>query len=87
MGGLRLESDHDARDLTPGKSWFEAANTPVKATATLDCGKTSFVRFMVLPAGFEGRSTLTILDTDDAAMPRLQRTHRHIDEIVQLDEG
>lgn len=79
-GHLQLEADDHAFEAHPGDTWFEAANSPVRATATEHAHETRFVRCMVIPPDYEGKPTIRILDPDDAALPKRQVTHRHIDQ-------
>lgn len=81
-GALHLEADDHTFDAAPGDVWFEAANSPVRATASQEHPETRFVRFMVLPPKYLGKPTIRILDPDDAARPKRQTTLRHLDEIV-----
>lgn len=77
-GALRLDADAHSFDAAPGHTWFEPANTPVRATAGA-APETRFVRAMVLPPAYEGKPTIQILDPGEAALPKRQVTHRHID--------
>jgi quercetin dioxygenase-like cupin family protein len=86
-GQLELISDHGCGTARPGQAWFEAENSPVRAVADRDLAETSFVRFMVLPVAFAGRSTINILDAADAAKPRRQVTQRFVDPKIRLDQG
>jgi len=86
-GALQIEVDDHTRVMTVGDSWFEAAGSPVRAVALQEQGVTSFVRAMVIPAAYEGKSTFALVDSTDAALPRLQVTHRHIDLPFQVDAG
>lgn len=86
-GSLRIEADDHTQIMTPGDSWFEGAGSPVRAVALHDHGVTSFVRAMVIPAAYEGKSTFALMDPADADLPRLQVTHRHIDLPFQVDAG
>lgn len=83
-GALRIRGDEHMEEARPGHIWFEPAYSPVRAEASKVEPITGFVRFMVLPAAFHGQPTIRVLDPEDAALPRLQRTHRHIDELIQL---
>lgn len=83
-GALHLQADDHSFDTLPGAVWFEPAQSPVRATASDDHAETRFVRFMVLPVEFEGKPTINILDPKDAALPKRQSTHRHVDQIVRL---
>lgn len=86
-GRLHLQADDHERQTQAGDSWFEAANSPVRATAGSDEAETAFVRFMALPVAYQGKPTIQILDDADAARPRLQSTQRYIDQIVALPQG
>lgn len=86
-GSLRIEAEHDTSVMNAGDSWFEPANSPVRAVALQDVGVTRFVRCMVIPLADVGRSTFQLCAPDDADLPRLQMTHRHFDHVVQLDAG
>lgn len=86
-GRLHLQADDHAFETLPGDHWFEGAGSPVRATAAPDLPVTRFVRFMVLPAAFEGRPSIDILDAADRDHPRLQQTRRFADRLVQFDAG
>ncbi len=87
QGELALEADDHAATMRAGDSWFEAAESPVKATASDTAPKTGFVRFMVLPTALLGQPSIRILNAQDAAKPRLQVTRRHLDQVVRLPSG
>lgn len=90
-GALQLQADDHAFGAAPGEVWFEPADSPVRATADAAHAETRFVRFMVLPPAFLGKPTIKILDPNDAARPKRQTTHRHVDQILggdgQVDAG
>lgn len=86
-GQLRLETAHDTKTMRGGDSWFEPADTPVRAVALQTEGVTRFVRCMLIPLSDIGQSTFRLCDASDAALPRLQVTHRHFDHVVQVDAG
>lgn len=86
-GSLRLEADNHTDIMTAGDSWYEPANAPVRAVSLHDQGVTSFVRAMVIPAAFAGKSTFRLMDPAEADLPRLQVTHRHIDMPLQCEAG
>ncbi|NDR59300.1 cupin domain-containing protein [Aliiruegeria sabulilitoris] len=87
QGELELQADDHRATMRTGDCWFEAADSPVKATASDTHGKSGFVRFMVLPVALQGQPSIRILDAADAAKPRMQVTHRHIDQVVRLPQG
>jgi len=86
-GALRVETAGEDTIIATGESWYEPAGTPVRAVALHSRGVTSFVRAMVIPAAYEGKSTFALADAADAKLPRLQTTHRHIDLPLQRDAG
>ncbi|MEP0235750.1 MULTISPECIES: hypothetical protein [Roseibium] len=86
-GRLTLQSDDHEQLMEIGDSWFEAAQSPVKATADTTIPETLFVRAMILPTEFKGRPTINILDAEDRLRPRLQTTNRIIDEVISLQDG
>ena len=90
-GELRLDADDHSFTATPGQTWFEPANTPVKATASATEPETRFVRCMVVPVAYQGKPTIQILDPADADRPKRQVTHRHVDQwldgLPQVDAG
>jgi quercetin dioxygenase-like cupin family protein len=83
-GALHLQADDHAFDAALGDSWFEDANSPVRATAAVE---SRFLRFMALPVEYAGKPSIKILSAEDAALPRRQTTHRFLERIVQLDAG
>lgn len=86
-GALRIEAEAGATVMQAGDSWFEPAQTAVRAVAQHEAGVTRFVRCMVIPLADAGRSTFRLEDAGDVDLPRLQKTHRHFDHRVQVDVG
>ena len=85
-GELHLSADDHDFVRHPGESWFEAANSPVKAVASKAIGA-RFIRFMAVPPELAGKSTIRILDPADAERPRLQATHRFFERMLHVDAG
>lgn len=83
-GELTIHADDHSQVMRPGDVWFEPANSPVRAVASETEPQTTFVRAMLLPPECLGQPTIHILDPDEAALPRLQKTQRHFDQIIQL---
>jgi quercetin dioxygenase-like cupin family protein len=86
-GGLRIETGTGETDMAVGDSWFEPADTPVRAVSTHTDGVTSFVRCMVIPATHAGKTTFKLVDPADAALPRLQVTHQHLEHAIYVEAG
>lgn len=82
-GTLSLDATGDNHKYSAGEAWFEDANSPVLATA--DATQDSrFVRMMLLPKQFEGKSTFTHMNKEDEKRPRLQSNIRFFDEAISL---
>ncbi|MDA9207277.1 cupin domain-containing protein [Octadecabacter sp.] len=86
-GSLRIESSTGDQTMQAGNSWFEPANTPVRAVSLHQTGVTRFVRAMVIPQSAMGQSTFQLCDPADGTLPRLQVTHLHFDLPYQVDAG
>lgn len=84
-GTLKIQSDRHVEEMTRLSAWFEAAESPVKATA--GDVETAFVRAMLLPPEYLGKPTLNVLDPVDAAKERLQTNRRFVDQILRLPFG
>ena len=83
LGQLEVRADDHAITVGPGDSWFEPANSPVRAT-NLATAETAFVRAMVLPMNYLGKPTITYLNAEDADKPRLQSNQRFFDQVIEL---
>ena len=82
-GGLKLTSDHGNQKIETGDAWFEGTNSPVTAIA-INTVSSRFVRTMLLPPEYEGRSTFTLRNRSDADKPRLQSNIRHFEKRIRL---
>lgn len=82
-GGLTLASDHEDKVIAAGEAWFEAANSAVEATA-ISTAPSYFVRAMLLPLEYEGRSTFTLINDSDADKPTLQTNTRHFEKRLAM---
>ena len=72
-GELTIDrGDVEPRTYRRGEAWFEGADDPVLATASVS-EETAFVRVLLLPAEWAGRRTIRYLDPADEDEPRLQR--------------
>ncbi len=82
-GGLTLVSDHGEQQIEAGTAWFEAANSAVEATA-ISTAPSQFIRMMLLPLAYEGRSTFTLCNAADKDKPRLQTNIRHMEKRIVI---
>lgn len=82
-GSLALDASGETHQYSAGEAWFEDANSPVLATAD-NTQDSQFVRMMLLPKRYEGKSTFTHLNKEDETKPRLQTNIRFFDETISL---
>ncbi|MCV0427161.1 MAG: cupin domain-containing protein [Roseibium sp.] len=83
-GQLRLQPDDHAKTVQAGDSWFEAENTPVKATAGNSFAESAFIRLMLLPLKYKGKSTINVLSEEDRLRERRQTTTTYFDVPVDF---
>ena len=69
--------------VEPGGTWFERGPDPIFAQAS-DTELTSFVRSMVLPRDYKGRTSITYVKDEDTDKPKPQEYTRFVDEFVDL---
>lgn len=81
-GQLHVQTDGHSNDFEVGDSWFESGPIPVYAQAS-DVGAT-FIRVMVLPVDYKGRSSLTYVLEEDREKPKPQKYVIHVDEIGKM---
>jgi hypothetical protein len=79
FGELTIESPEETHTYRAGEAWFEGADFPVLATASVT-EDTAFVRVLLLPSAWAGKRTIRYLDPADDAKPRLQRATVFLEE-------
>jgi hypothetical protein len=70
-GGIRIDTHGRSTCYGPGGAWYESGPDPVFAQAA--DRPTRFVRVMILPASYVGKSSVEYLREEDKAKPRLQQ--------------
>lgn len=80
-GALEIQSDHHTEQMETGDAWYEAANSPVRATGSSN-EVSQFVRALVLPVEYAGKPTITLLNTEDFDKPKLQTNQRFFDQHI-----
>jgi hypothetical protein len=70
-GGIRIDSDGRSTSYPPGGAWYETGPDGVFAQAA--DRPTRFVRVMILPASYLGKSSVQYLNEEDKAKPKLQQ--------------
>lgn len=82
-GELRVQVRGEEFRVHPGESWFERGPDPVLALACAT-HPTSFVRAMLLPRAFKGRSSIHYVVEEDREKPKTQEYTRFVDELIEL---
>jgi hypothetical protein len=70
-GGIRIDSDGRSTSYAPGGAWYETGPDGVFAQAA--DRPTRFIRVMILPASYLGKSSVQYLIEEDNAKPKLQQ--------------
>ena len=84
QGELRVTVQQQAITARPGDPWFERGPDPVLASASAT-DPTSFVRAMILPRSYRGRSSIRYVKPEDADKPKLQEYTRFVEEDIEVD--
>jgi hypothetical protein len=70
-GGIRIDTHGRATSYGPGSSWYESGPDPVFAQAA--DRPTRFIRVMILPMAYLGKSSVEYLRDEDKDKPRTQK--------------
>ena len=70
-GGIRIDTHGRSTSYGPGCPWYESGPDPVFAQAA--DRPTRFIRVMILPAAYAGKSSVEYLNEEDKAKPRVQQ--------------
>jgi len=70
-GGIRIDTHGRSTSYGPGSPWYESGPDPVFAQAA--DRPTRFIRVMILPLAYAGKSSAEYLREEDKAKPRLQQ--------------
>jgi hypothetical protein len=69
-GGIRIDTRGHSHSYGPGGAWYETGSDGVFAQAA--DRPTRFIRVMVLPAAYMGKSSVDYLNEEDKAKPKSQ---------------
>lgn len=69
-GGIRIDTRGHSTSYGPGGAWYESGPEPVFAQAANL--QTRFIRVMILPAAYLGKSSVEYLNEADKAKPKTQ---------------
>ena len=76
-GGFRIDSAGRSTSYAPGGAWYESGPEPVFAQAA--DRPTRFVRVMILPRAYLGKSSVEYLREEDKAKPKSQTYKIYVD--------
>lgn len=82
-GNLLLESLGHRYRVWPGDPWLELGPDTVYAKAS-ERQLSSFVRVMIVPEQYKGRSTITYVKAEDQDKPKSQSYKRYLEEPISL---
>ncbi len=77
-GQIRIDTEGTSHDYGPFEWWYETGPDPVYAAAS-KTEETAFVRVLVLPQEWAGKRTISYVDPDDEAKPKLQRARIYLE--------
>jgi hypothetical protein len=70
-GAIRIDTRGRSTSYGPGGAWYETGPDPVFAQAALD-RPSRFIRVMILPRAFLGKSSIQYVKEDDKEKPKTQ---------------
>jgi hypothetical protein len=76
-GGIRIDAHGRSTSYGPGGAWYESGPDPVFAQAA--DRPTRFIRTMILPASYLGKSSAEYLREEDKAKPKVQQYRIFVD--------
>ena len=71
-GGIRIDTHGRSTSFGPGGAWYESGPDPVFAQASSD-KPSRFIRVMILPREFVGKSSIQYINEADKAKPKSQQ--------------
>jgi len=81
-GGIRIDTHGRSRSYGPGGAWFETGPDGVFAQA--GDRPTRFIRVMILPRAYLGKSSVEYLNEEDKAKPKSQSYKIFVDMPIEL---
>jgi hypothetical protein len=81
-GGIRIDTHGHSTSYGPGAAWYESGPEPVFAQAA--DRPTRFIRVMILPRAYLGKSSVEYLNEADKAKPKTQQYKIYADRPISL---
>jgi hypothetical protein len=82
-GGIRIDTHGRSTSYGPGGAWYESGPDPVFAQAA--DRPTRFVRVMILPVSYVGKSSVEYLREEDKAKPKSQAYRSYADMPLSVE--
>jgi hypothetical protein len=82
-GGIRIDTQGRSTSYGPGAAWYETGSDPVFAQAAAD-RPSRFIRVMILPREYVGKSSFRFVNEEDKAKPRVQQYKIFADAPIEL---
>jgi hypothetical protein len=82
-GSLLVDTLGGHRRMWPGDTWVEHGPDPVYARGS-KVHLSGFVRVMIVPEEYKGRSTITYIRPDDKDKPKFQSYKRYLEEPISF---
>ena len=82
-GGIRIDTHGRSTSYGPGGAWYESGPDPVFAQAA--DRPTRFIRTMILPAAYLGKSSAEYLREEDKAKPKVQQYKIFVDLALKVE--
>ena len=76
-GGIRIDTRGRSTSYGPGGAWYESGSDPVFAQAADRPSR--FIRVMILPLAYLGKSSVQYLNEEDKAKPKTQQYKIYVD--------
>ena len=84
-GGIRIDTPAHSTSYGPGCAWFESGPEPVFAQAA--DRPTRFIRVMILPRTYLGKSSVEYLNAEDKAKPKTQQYKIYADVPIGFESS
>jgi hypothetical protein len=84
-GGIRIDTPAHSTSYGPGCAWFESGPEPVFAQAA--DRPTRFIRVMILPRTYLGKSSVEYLNEEDKAKPKTQQYKIYADVPIGFESS
>ncbi len=82
-GGIRIDTHGRSTSYGAGGAWYESGPDPVFAQAAMD-RPSRFIRVLILPRSYLGKSSIQYLNEDDKAKPKSQSYKIYADAPIEF---